>query len=84
MHGKGGRRVKENVRLCAFITAVVVSGRLMAADAVDVGMLLKAVEARYNRPKTMQMAFEQSLTGGARMSRKETGELFLAKPGKSH
>ena len=62
-----------------FAAILAVAGSLPGAD---VGAMLKAVEARYNRPKTMQMAFEQSLTGGARMSRKETGELYLQKPGK--
>jgi outer membrane lipoprotein carrier protein len=70
------------VRRRFFITFVVATRAIWAAEAVNVGVLLKAVEARYNRPKTMQMAFEQSLTGGARMSRRETGELFLSKPGK--
>ena len=58
------------------------AARLWAQVPANVGDILKAVEARYNRPKTMQMAFAQTLTGGARMSRTETGELFLAKPGK--
>ena len=58
---------------------LAVAGSLPGAD---VGAMLKAVEARYNRPKTMQMAFEQSLMGTARISQREKGELYLQKPGK--
>ena len=80
--------VNTFVKHCFLFTLVVIgwagfvpaqAASLAQASVPDV---LKAVEARYNRPKTMQMAFEQSLTGGARISQRETGELFLAKPGK--
>ncbi len=44
--------------------------------------LLKNVEKRYNKAKTIQVLFEQSYTAQGRPSRTERGELFLRKPGK--
>jgi len=48
----------------------------------DLQKTLRAVESRYNRAKTMQMSFQQSFSGQGRMARSETGELYLAKPGR--
>jgi outer membrane lipoprotein carrier protein len=44
--------------------------------------LLKSVEDHYNRPRTMQVLFEQSLTGAGRIGRLESGVLYLRKPGR--
>lgn len=51
-----------------------------AAD--DTSALLKAVEARYNRARTVQVLFEQTFTAQNRPQRTEAGELFLRKPGR--
>lgn len=48
----------------------------------DLQKTLRAVESRYNRAKTMQMSFQQSVSGQGRMARTEAGELYLAKPGR--
>jgi outer membrane lipoprotein carrier protein len=66
----------------AGLTAQGFAPALQAAEAVDVVAALGKVEQRYNRAKTMQLAFQQSLTGGPGLARTETGDLFLAKPGR--
>jgi outer membrane lipoprotein carrier protein len=48
----------------------------------DLMTTLKAVEERYNRPKTVQLVFQQSLSGSGRISRSESGDLFLQRPGR--
>lgn len=50
--------------------------------AVDLSALLKGVEDRYNRARTMQMTFEQTQSGQGQISRTEAGELLLQKPGR--
>jgi outer membrane lipoprotein carrier protein len=50
--------------------------------ATDLPSLLRKVEARYNSPRTMQLSFEQSLTGQGRITRTESGILYLQKPGR--
>lgn len=48
----------------------------------DLGKLLKGVEARYNRARTMQLAFEQTQSGMGQIARTESGTLLIAKPGR--
>jgi outer membrane lipoprotein carrier protein len=60
----------------------IFSTTLPAAAQGDLRKLLKGVEQRYNRPRTMQMLFEQSVTGQGRMARTESGTLYLQKPGR--
>lgn len=55
---------------------------LCLAAAVDTTQLLKAVENRYNRARTVQVLFEQTYTVQGRSSRTESGELSLRKPGR--
>ena len=50
--------------------------------APDLPSLLKGVENRYNRPRTMQISFEQSISGQGSIDRTETGTLYLQKPGR--
>jgi outer membrane lipoprotein carrier protein len=52
-----------------------------AADSGASG-LLKDLETRYNRARTVQVLFEQSFTGMGRPRQVERGELFLRKPGR--
>lgn len=48
----------------------------------DLMKLLRRVEDRYNKPRTLQFQFEQSQSGKGRITRSESGELYLAKPGR--
>ena len=52
-----------------------------ATPAVDVNALAAAVDAHYNRLKTLQAEFTE-LYRGAGMERTESGTLWLKKPGK--
>jgi outer membrane lipoprotein carrier protein len=45
---------------------------------------LRAVEARYNRARTLTVDFEQRLTNPGRPARAERGSLALRKPGRMH
>ncbi len=48
----------------------------------DLMRLLKGVEDRYNRPRTIQIEFEQSLAGYGQGVRRESGTVYLRKPGR--
>jgi len=50
--------------------------------AVDLSTLLKGVENRYNRSRTMQMEFEQTQSGQGQIARTESGTLAIQKPGR--
>jgi outer membrane lipoprotein carrier protein len=52
-----------------------------AGDAA-VDALLKGVETRYNRAKTLQVLFHEEYTPPGRAKRTESGRLTLRKPGK--
>ena len=64
----------------AVILSVMLSAGLLAA--VDLSTLLKGVENRYNRARTMQMQFEQTQSGQGQISRTESGEVSIQKPGR--
>ena len=55
---------------------------LALVAAVDLATLLRGVENRYNRARTMQMQFEQTQSGQGQISRTEAGDLALQKPGR--
>jgi len=59
---------------------MLLSAVLLAA--VDLSTLLKGVENRYNRARTMQMQFEQTQSGQGQIARTESGELSIQKPGR--
>jgi outer membrane lipoprotein carrier protein len=44
--------------------------------------VLKGVEERYNRVKTLQVIFEETYTVNGKPRKAETGDLFLRKPGR--
>jgi outer membrane lipoprotein carrier protein len=44
--------------------------------------VLKGVEARYNRAKTLQVVFEETYTVNGKPRKAESGDLFLRKPGR--
>jgi outer membrane lipoprotein carrier protein len=52
--------------------------------AADPGLsrVLKGVEERYNRAKTLQVVFEETYTVNGRPRKAETGDLYLRKPGR--
>lgn len=52
------------------------------ASCQDLTSILKAVESRYNRAQTIQVLFDQTFTAQGRPQRRESGELFLRKPGR--
>jgi len=52
------------------------------AAGVDLNSLLKGVEQRYNRAKTLQVHFVESYTVQGRARKSESGELTLRKPGR--
>ncbi len=64
----------------AVILSMMLSAGLLAA--VDLPALLKGVENRYNRARTMQMQFEQTQSGQGQISRTESGEVSIQKPGR--
>jgi outer membrane lipoprotein carrier protein len=62
-----------------FVGLLAVS--LFGADA-NLQTLLKGVETRYNRAKTLQVQFSEDYTPPGKARRTETGTLLLRKPGK--
>ena len=56
----------------------------VSAFAADAGLdsLLKGVESRYNRAKTLQVLFHESYTPQGKPRRSESGTLMLRKPGR--
>jgi len=52
------------------------------AANLDLNGLLKGIEQRYNRAKTLQVQFNESYTVQGRPRKSESGELTLRKPGR--
>jgi outer membrane lipoprotein carrier protein len=52
------------------------------AASLNLPALLERVEKRYNKAATLQVAFEETLTGGGRGRVAESGQLSLRKPGR--
>ena len=55
-----------------------------SAFCADAGLMrtLKAVEDRYNRARTLQIAFSEGYTAQGKTRKPESGTLFLRKPGR--
>ena len=55
-----------------------------SAFCADAGLMrtLKAVEDRYNRAQTLQIAFSEGYSAQGRTRKPESGTLFLRKPGR--
>jgi len=49
---------------------------------LDTTALLNAVQDRYNHARTLEVLFQQTYSMRGRVSRTESGELFLRKPGR--
>ncbi len=52
--------------------------------APDLSSMLKGVESRYNRARTLEVHFEQTYEAPGRAPKNESGELYLRKPGRMH
>jgi len=65
---------------CA-VCVCLAAGTALGAG-VDTTQLLKGVETRYNRARTVQVLIEQTYTVQGRPNRIESGELSLRKPGR--
>lgn len=53
-----------------------------ASAQVDLKALLKGVETRYNKAKTLEVQFNESYTGAGGPRQSESGKLTLRKPGR--
>ena len=76
--------VKVHVRLHRLLTALLAVSVAVPAFAGDPALdaLLKGVETRYNKTKTLQVLFHEDYTPPGRAKRSESGTLALRKPGK--
>ena len=54
----------------------------LQAAGVDLNSLLRGIEQRYNRAKTLQVHFLESYSVQGRAAKSESGELTLRKPGR--
>jgi outer membrane lipoprotein carrier protein len=61
------------------LLATLLSVSAVGADR-DLGTVLKAVETRYNSPKTLQVLFKEEYTATGQPHRSETGTLTLSRP----
>jgi outer membrane lipoprotein carrier protein len=73
-----------NVKVNVTRVALWVSLACLPIQAADVNLqaLLKGIEQRYNRAKTLQIQFTESYTVGGQARKSESGELTLRKPGR--
>lgn len=74
-------RLALRVSLALLALAPLALAPLQAAD-VDLPALLKGVEQRYNRAKTLQVQFTESYSVQGLARKSESGELTLRKPGR--
>lgn len=80
MHGPGlGCVIPDVTRLVVLLCLAAWPGLVAGQDLTSV---LKAVESRYNRAQAIQVLFEQTFRPQGRPQRRESGELFLRKPGR--
>lgn len=64
------------------VSALAVGPRPAIAADPQLTTLLKAVESRYNRARTLEVSFYEAYTGPGQPRRTETGRLALRKPGR--
>jgi outer membrane lipoprotein carrier protein len=85
LHTSRPLRVNNNVtRIALWVCLAGLVGASVPTQAADVDLstLLKGVEQRYNRAKTLQVHFVESYTVQGRARKTESGELTLRKPGR--
>jgi len=75
-------RVYNNVKHLPLWVSLACLLPLQAAGTVDVPALLKGVEQRYNRAKTLQVQFIEAYSIEGQPRKSESGELTLRKPGR--
>jgi outer membrane lipoprotein carrier protein len=73
-----------NVKTNVTRVALWVSFACLPIQAADVNLqvLLKGIEQRYNRAKTLQIQFTESYSVGGQARKSESGDLTLRKPGR--
>ncbi len=81
MHILQGLSVKDNVKRLALWVSLASLVPLQAAE-VDLNTLLKGIEQRYNKAKTLQVQFNETYSVQTRARRSESGALTLRKPGR--
>src|ERR1700683_2216699 len=80
--GPGARHtVVTRIPLLVCHAGVCLAGLLAAAEPGQQA-LLKAVENRYNRAKTLEVQFHETYSGQGRPRQEESGQLILRKPGR--
>src|SRR5579872_5350263 len=80
LHSSGSDSVRDYVtRIALWVSLALLP--LQAAD-LDLNNLLKGIEQRYNRAKTLQVQFNESYSVQGRARKSESGELTLRKPGR--
>ena len=80
MHILGPGSVKTSVtRVALWVSLACLP--MQAAD-VNLQALLKGIEQRYNRAKTLQVQFSEAYSVGGQARKSESGELTLRKPGR--
>ena len=80
MHIPRAGNVKSNVtRVALWVSLACLP--MQAAD-VNLQALLKGIEQRYNRAKTLQVQFSEAYSVGGQARKSESGELTLRKPGR--
>jgi outer membrane lipoprotein carrier protein len=79
IHIRRGFRVNTDVTRLALLVSLAIP--LVAAEP-DLNTLLRGVEQRYNRAKTLQVHFVESYNVQGRARKSESGELTLRKPGR--
>ena len=76
-----GRARVQHYVTCAWLVVCALAAAAYAADA-DPAILLKGVESRYNRAKTLKVVFHESYTASGHPRQTESGDLTLRKPGR--
>lgn len=84
IHVSAPSRVKPFVSLIRLGMALLAVSATASAplDQPALNSLLKQVEARYNRTRTLEVSFIEQYTPTASPQRSEAGELYLRKPGR--
>ena len=85
MHILGLSIVKRGVTRVALwvsLACLPVANMPIKAAGVDVNTLLKGIEQRYNRARTLQVQFSEAYSVGGQARKSEAGVLTLRKPGR--
>ena len=78
---RGARGSSVKLSVTRWVVCLCLIGPMLGAG-VDTSALLKAVQDRYNRAQSLQVFFQQTYSMRGRVSRTESGELFLRNPGR--